>query len=51
MQGDTPIHRKTFLEMTDATKLIGITLTDGGIMIPEKSVTAVMGLTKNDKRG
>ena len=43
--------QKTFLEMTDATKLIGITLTDGGIMIPEKSVTAVMGLTKNDKRG
>ena len=43
--------QSAFLEMTDATKLIGITLTDGGIMVPEKSVTAVIGLTKTDKRG
>ena len=43
--------QQAFLDMIGAGKNIGITLTEGGLMVPEKSVTAVMGLTKYDKRG
>lgn len=38
--------QKDFLATINATKFIGITLSDGGIMIPEKSVSAIMGLSK-----
>ena len=39
-----------FLNAINATKLIGITLSEGGIMIPEKSVSAIMGLSKIDTK-
>ncbi len=34
-----------FLQTLEATKRIGITLSEGGIMLPEKSVTAIIGLS------
>lgn len=39
-----------FLSVINATKIIGITLSDGGIMLPEKSVSAVMGLSRVNSR-
>lgn len=39
-------HQKTILTLLDAGKLLGITLTDSYMMIPEKSITAVLGLSK-----
>ena len=43
-------HQGKFLNAINATKLIGITLSEGGIMIPEKSVSAIMGLSKIDTK-
>lgn len=43
-------HQEKFLNAINATKLIGITLSEGGIMIPEKSVSAIMGLSKIDTK-
>lgn len=44
--GDFPIYQqKDFLNVTDAHKRIGLYLSEGGMMIPSKSVTAVMGLS------
>lgn len=46
--GDFDIsYQKYILNLTDASKKLGITLTEGNMMIPEKSVTAVLGLTKD----
>lgn len=45
--GDFPIdQQRDFLNVTDAHKRIGLYLSEGGMMIPSKSVTAVMGLSK-----
>lgn len=41
--------QQIFLDITGGGKKLGISLTDGGIMIPEKSVTAVIGLTDDIK--
>jgi len=38
-------YQPKFLEMLEASKKIGIKLTDGLLMIPSKSVTAVVGLS------
>lgn len=38
-------HQRYILDYLNAGKLIGITLTDGLMMVPEKSVTAVLGFT------
>lgn len=35
-----------FLELLQASKTVGIVLTEGDIMLPEKSVTAIMGLSR-----
>lgn len=44
--GDFPLEcQPTILNELDAAKQIGITLTDGGLMVPTKSVTAVIGLS------
>lgn len=43
-------HQEKFLNAINATKLIGITLSEGGIMIPEKSVSAIMGLSKKNTK-
>lgn len=37
--------QSAILNELDAAKRIGITLTDGGLMVPTKSVTAVIGLS------
>ncbi len=43
--GDLNLNvQKDFLELLNASKQIGIYLTDGGVMVPEKTVTAIMGI-------
>ena len=37
-------HQKEFLRMLDASKRIGLSVTDGHMLTPSKSVTAVIGL-------
>lgn len=47
--GDFPLSfQKPLLELVDAPKRIGVTLTDGSMMTPTKSVTAVVGLTEEE---
>ncbi len=44
--GDFSInHQKTILRMLDAPKKIGLSLTDGNMLTPTKSVTALIGLS------
>ena len=43
--GDLPLSAQpTFLACLDATRSLGITATDTNLLIPTKSVTAVLGL-------
>ncbi len=43
--GDLPLERQTELfAALDATKRIGVTLTDARLMIPSKSVSAIIGI-------
>lgn len=45
--GDFPLEQQEdFLKVTDAEKRIGLYLSEGGMMIPSKSVTAVIGLSE-----
>ena len=37
-------YQKLFMDVLRLDKTIGIHLTDGGIMLPEKSVTAIIGI-------
>lgn len=47
--GDLPIDiQRRFLEVTDAGKRIGLRISDGGMLIPSKSVTAVVGITETE---
>lgn len=47
--GDFPIEQQAeFLNITEAAKRIGVYLSEGGMMIPSKSVTAVIGLSENE---
>lgn len=47
--GDLPLGtQKSLLDTIDAGRKIGITLTSGNLMTPSKSVTAVIGFTKNE---
>ena len=39
------IHQKQLLQMTDASKQIGLTMTDGYMLTPSKSITAVIGIS------
>ena len=39
------LHQKELLEMTNASKQIGLTMTDGYMLTPSKSITAVMGIS------
>lgn len=53
--GDLPIEiQKEFCDALNATKTIGLTVSESGIMIPRKSVTAVLGISdypvKKNKR-
>lgn len=54
--GDFPLeYQDTFLRILDATKLIGVHVSENHILIPRKSVTCVIGLSRkpilNNKRG
>lgn len=45
--GDFPLEvQKDFLNVTEAAKRIGLNITDSLILIPRKSVTAVMGISE-----
>ncbi len=47
--GDFSIcHQEQILRMLDASKKIGLSMTDGNMLTPTKSVTAVIGLSKTD---
>lgn len=49
--GDFPIqHQKDVLQMLDAPKRIGLTMTDAYMLTPIKSVTAVIGLSRENVR-
>lgn len=44
--GDWPLAaQKQVLDLLDAPKRLGLTLTSGGMLVPEKSVTAVVGFS------
>lgn len=48
--GDFPLEmQKTIVSVLDAGRKIGLTLTPENIMIPRKSVTAVMGITDKER--
>lgn len=40
------LHQKELLQMLDASKQIGLAMTEGYMLTPTKSVTAVMGICK-----
>lgn len=47
--GDFSIcHQSEILRMLDASKSIGLTLTDAGMLTPTKSVTALIGRSRTD---
>lgn len=47
--GDFPLEQqKNMCDVLNVGRLLGITLTPGGLMIPQKSVTALIGLTETD---
>lgn len=44
--GDFPLSdQKPLLALLDAGRKIGVALTDGGMLVPEKTITAVVGIT------
>ncbi len=43
-------HQADFLRVLNADKTVGIILSEGGVMIPEKSVTAMMGVSSINSR-
>ena len=49
--GDLPLSvQGKLLQILDAQKRIGLTLSTGDVMIPEKSVTAIIGISQNDEK-
>ncbi len=47
--GDFPLEAQSdFINMLDTPRKIGLTLSGGGMLIPTKSVTAVLGIVKNN---
>ncbi len=50
--GDYPLAvLKTYLDMLNSQKTIGVTLTDSGFMLPRKTICAVIGLSKSQVKG
>ena len=48
--GDLPLEtQQLLLRVIDADRKIGVTLTKGNLMMPSKSVTAIIGFTKDKK--
>lgn len=49
--GDLPFEKQAdFARVLDLQRSIGVTLTDSGLMIPQKSVTAVVGVKINERK-
>ena len=49
--GDLPlVLQAEFIETLKADKFLGIRLTEGGMMIPSKTVTAIAGIGRNGKQ-
>lgn len=49
--GDLPIFvQKDFCAVLDTARKIGVCVSEGGIMIPRKSVTAIIGISKYPQR-
>jgi hypothetical protein len=49
--GDLPLNiQGQFLEVLNTKKTIGVFLSEGDIMLPEKSVSAIMGLSTRNSR-
>lgn len=47
--GDFSIrHQEMILRMLDAAKTIGLSMTDGCMLVPSKSVTAVLGMSRHE---
>ncbi len=45
--GDFPLsYQPEFLRLTDASRQLGVTLTDSNILLPRKTVTCIIGLSK-----
>jgi len=42
--------QETLLQLLDASRRIGLSLTAGGMLVPEKSVTSVVGITNTPTR-
>lgn len=48
--GDMPLEsQRDFFRLLDCSRRIGLTLTDSCLMLPTKSVTAFIGLTKDEE--
>ncbi len=48
--GDFPLeYQKDIFEILECSKRIGVTLTEGNLMMPSKSVTALIGLTTKER--
>ena len=44
--GDLPLeHQKVLFSALNITRRIGVTLTESGLMLPQKSVTAILGIS------
>lgn len=49
--GDFPLERqKEIFALLDCPRKIGLTLSDGGLMSPTKSVTAIVGIGKGERK-
>lgn len=49
--GDLPLsHQKVIFDVLDVTRRIGVTLTDSGLMLPQKSVTAIIGISDKPQK-
>lgn len=44
------LHQRDLLQMLDAPKKIGLTMTEASMLIPTKSVTAIIGISKYDEQ-
>ena len=46
--GDLPLeHQRVLFDALNVTRRIGVTLTESGLMLPQKSVTAILGIAPN----
>lgn len=49
--GDLPLsHQRVIFDVLDVNRRIGVTLTDSGLMLPQKSVTAIIGISDKPQK-